>query len=103
VEIEKIIEREDEEMTEEERKLSESIFAIAAPAVPMLLEQTQQLDPNIVGGFLVMFRTDGAIAVMTGNAPPSATVPILQKAISQLTGDKGFLETVYAEQKGKSN
>ncbi len=103
MEIEKIIEREDEEMTEEERKLSEDIFAIAAPMVPMLLSEAARLDPNIVGGFLVAFRTDSTIACMTGNAPPSATVPILQKAIAQLTGDEGFLETVYADQKGKSN
>lgn len=79
-------------------------FKLAAPIVPVLLEQLKEVDPEITGGFLICFRDNGTIAAMTGNTPPSVTVPILKRAIeTMIRGEFQLVETAFADESGKAN
>lgn len=104
IEMEILSQQDKEEMTEEERELSMAIFGVSAPVIPMLMDELQKLDSSINGAVLVCWRPDGSVAVVTGNSPPSSTVPILQKVLGDLMGvDKEFIEDAFAKAKSKAN
>lgn len=95
---------EDESMTAEEKEQAKAIFALAAPVIPNLVEMLNRLDPSIIHGVLVCWRTDGTIAVTTGNSPPSVTVPVLKQMIEEMSGGEGQkMEIAFADQRGKAN
>lgn len=92
------------ELTDEEEKLARAIFELAAPVLPVLLNQLGKLDSEIGGGFLLCFRGDGSIATITGNMPPSVTIPMLARAMELLAGnDAQLVETAFADTKAKAN
>jgi hypothetical protein len=91
-------------MTDEQRELAENVFKIVGPILPHLIyKHLKPLDPSIVGGFLVVFRENGTVAAMTGDADPVLTISVLRKAIDSLTEDTQFIQTGMADDSGKPN
>ena len=88
----------------EEVQKRQAIFNVTAPVIPMLVNELQFVDPDIVGGFLMLIRSNGDQVAVTGNITPSLLIPQLKKVLAEMEGEKGqFVETAFVQSNQKGN
>ena len=92
------------DVSEEDARMSDAIMNVLIPVVPYTLRDLQKVDPTITGAILICWRPGEDGVIVTGNSPPSANVPRLQKVLADMTGtEKDFIEDAFAEGKAKRN